>query len=127
MAAWAPATGRSQAATELDARFREAIAADIDMPHAVVVLNEAVSSDLPGGEKYALLASWDQVLALDLEREGLGDRWEPSEEMQGLVAERDAARAAKDYARSDELRDRLQAMGVEVMDSPDGTRIRPGV
>jgi cysteinyl-tRNA synthetase len=127
MAAWAPAAGRSQAAAELDARFREAIAADLDMPHAVVVLNETVSSDLPGGEKYGLLASWDQVLALDLEREALGERWEPSEEMRGLVAERDAARAAKDYARSDELRDRLQAMGVEVMDSPDGTRIRPGV
>ena len=127
MAAWAPAAGRSHAAAELDARFRDAIAADLDMPHAVVVLNEAVSSDLPGGEKYGLLASWDQVLALDLERGALGERWEPSEEMRGLVAERDAARAAKDYARSDELRDRLQAMGVEVMDSPDGTRIRPGV
>jgi cysteinyl-tRNA synthetase len=127
MAAWAPAAGRSQAAAELDARFRDAIAADLDMPHAVVVLNETVSSDLPGGEKYGLLASWDQVLALDLEREALGERWEPSEEMRGLVAERDAARAAKDYARSDQLRDRLQAMGVEVMDSPDGTRIRPGV
>jgi cysteinyl-tRNA synthetase len=127
MAAWAPAAGRSHAAAELDARFRDAIAADLDMPHAVVVLNEAVSSDLPGGEKYGLLASWDQVLALDLEREALGERWEPSEEMRGLVAERDAARAAKDYARSDELRDRLQAMGLEVMDSPDGTRIRPGV
>jgi cysteinyl-tRNA synthetase len=114
MAAWAPAAGRSQAAAELDARFRDAIAADLDMPHAVVVLNETVSSDLPGGEKYGLLASWDQVLALDLEREALGERWEPSEEVRALVAERDAARAAKDYARSDELRDRLQARGLEV-------------
>ena len=127
MAAWAPAAGRSHAAAELDARFRDAIAADLDMPHAVVVLNETVSSELPGGEKYALLASWDQVLALDLEREALGERWEAPEEVRALVAERDAARAAKDYARSDELRDRLQAMGLEVMDSPDGTRIRPGV
>jgi cysteinyl-tRNA synthetase len=125
MAAWAPAAGRSQAAAELDARFRDAIAADLDMPHAVVVLNETVSSDLPGGEKYGLLASWDQVLALDLEREALGERWEPSEEVRALVAERDAARAAKDYARSDELRDRLQAMGLEVMDSAGDTEVRP--
>jgi cysteinyl-tRNA synthetase len=125
MAAWAPAAGRSDAAAELDARFRDAIAADLDMPHAVVVLNEAVSSDLPGGEKYALLASWDAVLALDLERDALGERWEPSEEMRALVAERDAARATKDYARSDELRDRLQAMGLEVMDRAGGTEVRP--
>jgi cysteinyl-tRNA synthetase len=89
------------------------------------VLNEAVSSDLPGGEKYALVASWDEVLALDLERDALGERWEAPEEVRALVAERDAARAAKDYARSDELRDRLQAMGLEVMDSAGGTEIRP--
>ena len=35
----------------------------------LVVMNEVVSSDLPSGEKYSLLASWDSVLALDLERE----------------------------------------------------------
>jgi cysteinyl-tRNA synthetase len=42
-----------------------------------------------------------------------------------LVAERDAARAARDFGRSDELRQRLQAMGLEVMDTPEGTKIRP--
>jgi cysteinyl-tRNA synthetase len=41
------------------------------------------------------------------------------------VAERDAARAAKDYASSDRLRDELQGMGLEVMDTPDGTKVRP--
>ena len=41
------------------------------------------------------------------------------------MAERDAARATKDYARSDELRDELQAMGLEVMDTAEGTRVRP--
>ena len=41
------------------------------------------------------------------------------------MAERDAAREGKDYARSDELRDRLQAMGLEVMDTAEGTRVRP--
>jgi len=37
----------------------------------------------------------------------------------------DAAREAKDYAKSDEIRDRLSAMGLEVMDTPEGTRVRP--
>jgi cysteinyl-tRNA synthetase len=41
------------------------------------------------------------------------------------MAERDTARASKDYARSDELRDELQAMDLEVMDTPEGTRVRP--
>jgi cysteinyl-tRNA synthetase len=71
-----------------------------------------------------LLATWDRVLGLDLEREARA-AWEPTEEIRRLVSERDTARAAKDYARSDELRDELQAMDLEVMDTPDGTRVRP--
>ena len=39
-----------------------------------------------------------------------------------LVAERDEARAAKDWARADALRDQLNGMCVELMDSPDGTK-----
>jgi cysteinyl-tRNA synthetase len=125
MADWgAPAAPLSPAAEAFDARFRAAVADDLAMPRAVVVMNEVVGSDLPPGERYALLASWDRVLGLDLER-GARERFEPTPEMLDLVAERDAARAARDYARSDELRDRLQAMGLDVMDSPDGTTIRP--
>jgi cysteinyl-tRNA synthetase len=127
MADWAPAApGSSDAAAELDRRFRAAVADDLDFPRAIVVLNEAVSSNLPGGEKYTLLASWDAVLGLDLERDAR-EAWGPSEEMQTLVAERDAARAVKDFARADEIRKELQAMGLEVMDTPGGTRVRPRV
>ena len=75
-------------------------------------------------QKRGLLATWDRVLGLDLEREARA-AWEPTEEIRRLVAERDSARASKDYARSDELRDELQAMDLEVMDTPDGTRVRP--
>ena len=41
------------------------------------------------------------------------------------MAERDEARAAKDFAKADAIRDRLEAMGLEVMDTPEGTRVRP--
>jgi cysteinyl-tRNA synthetase len=79
---------------------------------------------IPDGERYALLASWDGVLGLDLEREALSG-WAPTDEMRSLMAERDEARAAQDYAASDALRDRLVAMGLEVMDSAAGTTVRP--
>jgi cysteinyl-tRNA synthetase len=125
MAEWAPAApSLSDAAKDLDSRFRQAVADDLDMPRALVVLNEAASSNLPAGEKYALVSSWDAVLGLDLERVAL-EAWQPSEEIGSLVAERDAARAAKDYGKSDEIRDRLQGMGLEVMDTPEGTKVRP--
>jgi cysteinyl-tRNA synthetase len=126
MAAWAPGSEHTaEAAKGFDLRFREAIAEDLDMPRAVVVVNELVSSPaVPDGEKYGLLASWDQVLGLDLEREAMSG-WEPTDEMRELIARRDEARNSKDFATSDRLREDLQAMGLEVMDTLDGTRVRP--
>lgn len=125
MAGWgAAADTLSEAAEALDARFRAAVADDLNMPQALVVLNEAASADLPDRERYALLAAWDAVLGLDLERDALGG-WEPTEEMRVLVTERDAARTAKDFATADRIRDRLAAMGLEVMDTPEGTKVRP--
>jgi len=126
MAGWAPASSDlGDAAKGFDARFRDAVATDLDMPAAVVIVNELVAStELADGEKYALLAAWDHVLGLDIEREARSD-WEPSHEMRALMSDRDEARASKDYARSDELRAKLESMGVEVMDTSEGTVVRP--
>ena len=43
---------------------------------------------------------------------------------QPLVAQRDEARLAKDFARADALRDELVALGWTVEDTPSGTAIR---
>ncbi|HEX5949433.1 MAG TPA: cysteine--tRNA ligase [Actinomycetota bacterium] len=127
MAEWGgPADALSEAAEAHDVRFRETVGDDLNMPQALVVLNETVSADLPGPERYALLAAWDAVLGLDLERDALRG-WEPTEEIRTLVAERDAARADRDFATADRIRDRLAAMGLEVMDTPEGTKVRPQV
>ena len=47
-----------------------------------------------------------------------------AEEVEALLAARAAARAEGDYARADALRDELDAMGIEVMDSSEGTTWR---
>jgi cysteinyl-tRNA synthetase len=120
-----PADGLGEAAKGFDERFREAVANDLDMPTAVRIVNDLDrSADVSPGEKRALLVSWDHVLGLDLERDAR-EAWEPDEELRRLVADRDAARAAKDYATSDRIRDQLQAKGLEVMDTADGTKVRP--
>jgi cysteinyl-tRNA synthetase len=126
MADWGPAApALGEAATAFDSRFREAVANDLDMPSAVVVTNELASAaDVPGAEKYALLASWDSVLGIDIEREARSG-WTAPEEALQLIEQRDEARAARDFAAADQLRDRLQDMGFEVMDTPEGTKIRP--
>ena len=43
-------------------------------------------------------------------------------EVEALIEERIAARANKDFARSDEIRDQLDAMGIILQDTPQGTK-----
>jgi cysteinyl-tRNA synthetase len=127
MADWAPqavAKDLSAEAAQLDRRFRDVIADDLDMPQALVSVSDVEKSAIPDAEKYALLASWDQVLGLDLERTAR-EGFEIPPDVQRLVDERDEARTAKDFARSDEIRDRLTEIGWEVMDTPEGTKVRP--
>ncbi len=47
-----------------------------------------------------------------------------AESVDELLDERSAAREAGEYARADAIRDTLEALGIEVMDSPDGTTWR---
>jgi cysteinyl-tRNA synthetase len=126
MAEWANAQrdGLSTEAKEVDGRFREAVSDDLDMPRAVAVLNETVSADLPDADKYALLASWDAVLGLDLERLAR-EGFDIPADVQAMLEERDAARVGQDFAKADEIRIRLREMGWEVMDLPEGTTVRP--
>jgi cysteinyl-tRNA synthetase len=126
MVEWSAAEkdGLSDDGRDLDTRFREAVADDLDLPDGLVVLNETVSAEIRPDEKFALLSSWDSVLGLDLgrlAREG----FEVPDDVSALVAQRDEARSRKDFARSDEIRSRLVEMGWEVMDTADGTRVRP--
>jgi cysteinyl-tRNA synthetase len=115
----------SEAGQDFDRRFRDAVADDLDLPEAMKVLGAALSSEvLADGEKAALLSSWDRVLGLDFDRLAR-EQWTPSQEVLDLLRQRDEARKAKDFAASDRIRDQLTAMGLEVMDAPEGTKVRP--
>jgi cysteinyl-tRNA synthetase len=126
MAEWADAEqdGLSPDAMDLDRRFRDAVADDLDFPAALVVLNEAVTSSIGPGEKWELLSMWDAALGLDLERLAR-EGFELPAEVESLIAERDEARGRRDFGRSDRIRDQLTEMGWEVMDTADGTKVRP--
>jgi cysteinyl-tRNA synthetase len=129
MQEWAAAdepSGQNEEATKsFDARFREAVGDDLDMPTSLKVLDDAVgTTDLSPADKRELFNAWDRVLALDLDRL-TRENWQPSQEMEDLVRRRDEARAAKDFAQADAIRDQLVAMGLEVMDAAEGTTVRP--
>ena len=52
-----------------------------------------------------------------IEEEGLGD------DIQALIDERQAARKEKNWARADEIRDQLAAMGITLKDTPQGVQV----
>lgn len=106
------------------ARFDAAIADDLNTAVALTVLDEVIAiKKVDAGEKLAAIAVMDTVLGLglvDLDRADLRLRPTSAEiteaEIETVLAARKEARAAKDFAKSDALRDELAAKGVEVMD-----------
>src|SRR3989304_4052513 len=103
------------------ARFIEAISDDLAMPAAVAVAHAvAGADDLAPAQKRALLLGSDRVLGLSLDAPAEPEAGELPAGAAELLEARAAARAAKDWAESDRLRDELAAMGVEVRDTPQG-------
>ena len=103
-------------------RFRNAIADDLDFPTAMALVSELLHSEIAVGAKAALLLDWDRVLGLDLGRAPSADAGELPEGAARLLEQRELARAAKDYASSDRLREQLAEMGVMVTDSREGQK-----
>jgi len=110
----------------LRARFGEAVHDDLNAPRALAVAWEAARSDrLTPAERWTLLREFDAFLGLDLEKAiPRSQQTESDPRIDAKVAARDAARAEKNYAESDRIRDELAAEGIEILDSPEGTRWR---
>ncbi len=126
-ASGADAPSTEHEADEFEARFRAAIADDLDLPAAMALVAEVMRSHLPGGDKARLLLRWDRVLGLDL------GRGAPHLDLPAgagvLLEQREDARAARDFTVADRLRLELAAMGVAVTDTAEGQRwkvSRPG-
>jgi cysteinyl-tRNA synthetase len=126
MASWAGAAGgQDPEAGGHAARFWAAVDDDLDTPTALAVLHELEGDEsLAPAARFAAVQALDRFLGLDLDAE-VGQALPAGAE--ALIAEREAARAARDFAAADRLRDRLAAMGVEVTDTRAGTswRLRP--
>jgi cysteinyl-tRNA synthetase len=110
------------ASDELRAAFLEPLNDDLNMPRAMAVIQDLIKSDRPDAEKLAAVREFDTaILGLDLDRPPVREALPP--EISDLVEARKAARKEKNWARSDELRDRLQEMGYTVQDTPEGMEV----
>jgi len=105
-------------------QFDAALSDDLMTPRALPLLEETIAlKKVPVDEKLCLLAAFDQALGLNLLTLSRADlRVQPKDvqitpdEIEAELDRRQTARAEKDFALSDEIRDGLIARGVEVMD-----------
>ncbi len=121
----AGATGNwSEEAQRVREAFHTAINDDIDLPTALSITREAARNNkIAPAERRHLLLDFDRVLGLRLDTVEAAQPRMISDEALALVRERDAARSARDWKRSDQLRDQLIALGYEVRDTPRGTEL----
>lgn len=97
-------------------RFLYAICDDLSMPKALAEVSSVLNNkDLNSAQKLALLLSFDKILGLGMET-WQEDQIEITGELQTLLDKRSTARAAKDWAGSDLVREEIKALGYEVKD-----------
>lgn len=116
---------------EYEERFLAYINDDMNMPGAMSVVWE-IARNVKKSIKFAdLLLKFDKVLGLDMknaENYLLEFKHEESEELpeeiKALVEERKQARAEKNWAKSDEIRDRIISLGYSIKDTKDGIIVK---
>jgi cysteinyl-tRNA synthetase len=118
--------GNQDGCPTLRAQFEAALDDDLNISAALAVLfefiREANKRAVSPEEAAGILATWqklDEVLGF-----GIPVKSDVPAEIQQLVADRQAARKAKNFKRADAIRDQLKALGWVVEDTPQGARAK---
>jgi cysteinyl-tRNA synthetase len=124
----APAALGTKASSYLEA-FSAALCQDLATPRALAELWGLLrDGEVPPAEALAAAFRMDEVLGLGLSaaRKAEAAAVDPAlaAEIDALVAERAAAKKAKDFARADAIRSELKSKGVLLEDGPAGTTWR---
>ncbi len=126
--------GISGFAEEMRAAFTEAMNADLGTPAGVAVVFDAVrrgntclDEDRPeeAKEAFAVVQELSRTLGLEAKADN-GNSLSSgvsAHEINRLVAERKMARASREFAKADAIRERLRSLGVDLEDTPSGETV----
>ena len=117
---------------KLREKFVGALNGDLNTSLAITAMYDVLKEKTNDATKLAALADFDTVLSLNLlsAAEALKKKQAEEEaanadpEIDALVAARTAAKKAKNFAEADRIRDELKAKGIEIIDTPQGTKWR---
>ena len=118
---------------ELCRGFGEAMDNDMNTSLAVTAIYDILKTDAADADKLAALDKIDYVMGLNLLSAAAKVREanamsnvdpELLAKIEALIAERLEAKKSKNYARADEIRGELTAMGVAIKDTKDGTEFK---
>ncbi|NDD13356.1 MAG: hypothetical protein EB072_12090 [Betaproteobacteria bacterium] len=115
--------------SKLPEEFVTAMNSDLNVPAALAVLHDQVRlGNLAIDEKSATVRDHVQavvsmlsVLGLEMALEAVEASPELAQKIETLIAKRNQAKADKDFATADSIREELVAMGVTIKDLPDKT------
>ena len=122
-----------QAAFEqLKEKFTGALNGDLNTSLAITALYDVLKAKTNDATKLYALGDFDKVLSLNLleaanalrEKQAQEEKANADPEIDGLVLARTEAKKARNFAEADRIRDQLKAMGVEIVDTPQGTKWR---
>ncbi|MBO5752745.1 MAG: cysteine--tRNA ligase, partial [Proteobacteria bacterium] len=116
----------------LKERFVNALNGDLNTSLAVTAVYDALKAKTNDATKLAALADFDKVLSLNLIEAAMKLQQKQQEEealsadpeIDALVQARTDAKKAKNYAEADRIRDELKERGIEIIDTPQGTKWR---
>ena len=106
-------------------KFVEEVGSDLNTSMGITLVYDALKADVSDATKRAIIDDYDKVLSLNLlipdEDEGAEVDSELAAYVESMIAKRKQAKANKDYAGADAIRDELKAKGIEIKDTREGT------
>jgi cysteinyl-tRNA synthetase len=102
-------------------KYKEALEDNLNTSNALTVLFDVLKDEsIDDYNKLIIIEDFDKVLSLNLIN---NSKEEFSEEINKLIEERNLAKRNKDFAKADEIRNKLYDLGITIKDTRDGTII----